>query len=59
MITEHTFTKQIDIDFLEVVHAAELIEFVVDFVVDERLVIVGRVVSDNVVYWTQTKQVYQ
>ena len=47
---EHTFTKQIDIDFLEVVYATKLIEFVVDLVVDERLIVVGCVVSDNVIH---------
>jgi len=38
-------TKEVDVDFLEVVYAAELVEFVVDLVVDERLVVVGRVVT--------------
>jgi len=42
-------TKEVDVDFLEVVYAAELVEFVVDLVVDERLVVVGRVVAHDFV----------
>lgn len=42
-------TEKIDVDFLKVVNTAELVEFMMDLVVDQRLVIVGGVVLDNVV----------
>ena len=36
---------------MQVVHAAELVEFVVNLVVDERLIVVGRVVLHDVVHF--------
>ena len=40
--------KEIDVDFLKTMNGAELVELVMDLVEDERLVVIGRVVSDNV-----------
>jgi len=47
-------TKEVDIDLLEVVYAAELVEFVMNLVVDQRLVVVGRVVTHDVIDWPAT-----
>ncbi len=41
--------EEINVDFLKAVHRAELVEFVMDFVEDQRLVVVGRVVANDVV----------
>lgn len=43
-------TKEVDVDFLKVVYTAELVELVVNLVVYQCLVIVGRVVTYNVMY---------
>ena len=49
-----SLTKQVDVDFLQVVDAAELVQLVVDLVVDERPVVVGRVVLHDVVHCDDT-----
>ena len=41
-------TKQADVDLLQRVDAAELVELVVDLVEDQRLVVVGREVPHDV-----------
>jgi hypothetical protein len=41
--------EKVNVNFLKTVHGAELVEFVMDFVEDQRLVVVGRVVADDVV----------
>jgi hypothetical protein len=41
--------EKINVNFLKTVHGAKLVEFVMDFVEDQRLVVVGRVVADDVV----------
>jgi len=43
-------TKEVDVDLLQVVNTAELIEFVVNLVVNQRLVVVGRVVTHDVMH---------
>ena len=50
-IYSDTLTKEIDVDLLQVVHRAELIELVVYLVEDERLVVVGREVLHNFVHF--------
>ena len=45
-------TEEVDVDLLQVVHTAELVELVVDLVVDEGLVVVSRVVLHCVVHCT-------
>jgi hypothetical protein len=40
-------TEQVNVDFLETVHTAELVEFVVDLVEYERFVVVSREVFHN------------
>lgn len=42
--------------FLQRVHAAELIEFVVNLVVDQSLVVIGSVVSNNLVNWKEQRK---
>lgn len=49
-------TKQLDVNLLQRVHTAELVQLVVDLVEDESLVIVGRVVLDDVVHWERREQ---
>lgn len=44
-------TEQADVDLLQRVHAAELVELVVDLVEYQGLVVVGREVPHNVVHW--------
>lgn len=44
-------TKELDVHLLQRVHAAELVQLVVDLVEDESLVVVSRVVLDDVVHW--------
>ena len=44
-------TKEVDVDLLQVVNTAELVELVMNLVVDERFVVVGRVVAHDVVHW--------
>ena len=46
-------TEKVDVDVLQVVHAAELVELVVHLVVDERLVVVRRVVLHHLVHCQQ------
>ncbi len=41
--------EKINVNFLKTVYGAKLVEFVMDFVEDQRLVVVGRVVADDVV----------
>lgn len=43
-------TKQLNVDLLQRVHAAELVELVVDLVEDEGFVVVGRVVLHDVIH---------
>ena len=43
-------TKEVDVDLLQVVNTAELVELVMNLVVDERFVVVGRVVAHDVVH---------
>jgi hypothetical protein len=40
-------TKKVNVDFLQSVHTAKLIELVVYLVENQRLVVVGRVVAHN------------
>ena len=51
-----TLTKKIDVDLLQVVHRAELIELVVYLVEDERLVVVGREVLHNLVHFEMKRR---
>ena len=48
-IIKANLIEEINVNFLKTVHGAELVEFVMDFVEDQRLVVVGRVVADDVV----------
>jgi len=43
-------TKEVDVDLLQVVNTAELVQLVMNLVVDERFVVVGRVVTHDVVH---------
>ena len=45
-----TLTEQVDVDLLQTVDATELVEFVVNLVVDESAVVLGRVVLHDVVH---------
>ena len=49
--------KEVDVDFLEAVDGAELVELVVDLVEDQRLVVVGGVVAHDVVHGFEREQV--
>ena len=40
--------KEIDVDFLKAMNRAELVKLVMDLVEDEGLVVVGRVVANDV-----------
>ncbi len=42
-------TKQVNVDFLKSVNAAELIQLVVDFVENQRLVVIGSEVPNDLV----------
>lgn len=44
-------TKELDVDLLKRMHAAELVQFVVDLVEDEGLVVVSSVVLHYVIHW--------
>lgn len=44
-------TEELDVHLLQRVHTAELVQLVVDLVEDESLVVVSRVVLDDVVHW--------
>ncbi len=43
-------TKKVNVDFLETVNAAKLIDLVMDFIEYQGFVVVGREVADNVMY---------
>ena len=43
-------TEQVDVDFLQVVHAAELVQLVVDLVVDQSLVVISREILHHLVH---------
>jgi hypothetical protein len=43
-------TEEVDINFLEVMNTAELVKFMMDFVVNECLVVVSCVVSYYVIH---------
>ncbi len=50
--------EEVDVDFLKAVDGAELVELVMDFVEDKRLVVVGGVVADDVVNGVGRKEVH-
>lgn len=50
-MSRRDLTKELYVDLLKRVHAAELVQLVVDLVEDEGLVVVGRVVLHYVVHW--------
>ena len=43
-------TKEVDVDLLQVVNTAELVQLVMNLVVDECFVVVSRVVTHDVVH---------
>jgi hypothetical protein len=50
--------EEVDVDLLEAVDGTELVELVMDFVEDKRLVVVGGVVADDVVNGVGRKEVH-
>lgn len=50
-MSRRDLTKELYVDLLERVHAAELVQFVMDLVEDEGLVVVSRVVLHYVIHW--------
>lgn len=48
--TSPSLTKQVNVDLLETVDATELVQLMVDLVVDESAVVLGRVVLHYVVH---------
>lgn len=47
----HPLTKQLDVHLLQGMGTAELIQLVVDFVEDQGLVVVCRVIPHDVIHW--------
>ena len=52
---EGPLTEQADVDLLQGVHAAELVQLVVDLVEDQGLVVVGGEVPHDVVHCGETE----
>ena len=50
--------EEVDVDLLQVVDGAELVQLVVHLVEDERLVVVGGVVLDDVLHGLRLQDVY-
>lgn len=44
-------TKELNVDLLKCMHTAELVQFMVDLVEDEGLVIVSSIVLHYIIYW--------
>ena len=49
---KNSLTEKVNVDLVQIVHAAELIEFVVNFVVDESPVVVRCVIFHDIVDWS-------
>lgn len=50
MICTGFLTKELNVDLLKCVHAAELVQLMVDLVEDESLVVVGSIVLHYIVH---------
>lgn len=51
MIRRGFLTKELYVDLLKRMHTAKLVQFMVDLVEDESLIIVGSIVLHYIIHW--------